>query len=493
MNHSVLFTNIGTLTPTRSPGPYRIAHFLREHEWDVEVIDYLQYWTLDELKKLTKTRVHTDTKFFGFSFMFYAKNLFPINFLAWLREEYPHIKIIVGGPNIWPYNHEYIDYLVGGYGEYALLELLRYLFGNGQRPQFLLRGGVKTIDATKAYPAYPMQSYMIKYQDRDFLHSYEWLGIEIARGCRFKCAFCNFPVLGVKEDHSRTADDFREQIQDAYDRFGISKYIVADETFNDRTDKVTKFADVVESVNFKPLFAGYLRADLLIRRPEEMAELLRMNFVSHFYGVETFHHEAGKAIGKGMHPDEMKAGLVQIKNYFKQNGSGKYRGTLGLIIGLPHEPVESIAQTKKWLLENWQGESYNPAALKIGTRGVSGVFNPASKMFEDYEKYGYREIENNGYAGIYKDDFLWANEHMTIFDAIDLYEDLEDMHSDPANNFTMRAMQGSRICDDSFFELHANDAARDMGHIQSAVHAYKQNKLNLNVTYVSHKQTAEVV
>lgn len=485
MTHCVLFTNIGTLTPTRSPGPYRIAHFLREQGWDAEVIDYLQYWSLEELKQLTRTRVHAGTKFFGFSFMFYAKDLFPVPFLVWLREEYPHIKIIVGGPNIWPYNHEYIDYLIGGYGEQALLALLVYLFSNGPRPQFLLRQGVKTIDATKAYPAYPMSSYMIKYEDRDFLQPYEWLGIELARGCRFKCAFCNFPVLGVKEDHSRTADDFREQMQDAYDRFGVSKYIVADETFNDRTDKITKFANVIEQLNFSPLFAGYLRADLLIRRPQEMAELLRMNFLGHFYGVETFHHEAGKAIGKGMHPDEMKDGLIRIKEYFKNNGSGRYRGTLGLIIGLPHEPIDSILQTKQWLLDYWQGESYNPAALKIGTRGVSGVFTPASKMFEEYEKYGYREIENNGYSGVYKDDFLWANEHMTIFDAIQLYEDFEDMHMDPTYTFGMRAMQGSRICDDSFFELHANQFARDTGRIHSVIHAYKQNKLNLNVGCVS--------
>ena len=38
----------------------------------------------------------------------------------------------------------------------------------------------------------------------------------------------------------------------------------------------------------------------------------------HFYGIESFNHKSAKAIGKGMHPDKVKQGLIDVKNYFKE-------------------------------------------------------------------------------------------------------------------------------------------------------------------------------
>ena len=103
--------------------------------------------------------------------------------------------------------------------------------------------GRPLLSANDQYSAFPMKSLNVIYEDRDYIQPYEWLGIEFARGCKFSCDFCNFPVLGVKGDYSRDADDFGIQIKDAYDRFGVTNYLVADETFNDRTEKIAKFAD----------------------------------------------------------------------------------------------------------------------------------------------------------------------------------------------------------------------------------------------------------
>ena len=66
-----------------------------------------------------------------------------------------------------------------------------------------------------------------------------------------------------------------------------------------RVEKITKFADVVEKLDFVPWFSAYIRADLLIARPRDREELLRMNLTGHYYGIETFNRESGKIIGKG--------------------------------------------------------------------------------------------------------------------------------------------------------------------------------------------------
>jgi hypothetical protein len=47
-----------------------------------------------------------------------------------------------------------------------------------------------------------------------------------------------------------------------------------------------------------------------VSRPNDREELLRMNFLGHWYGLETLDKTAGKAIGKGMDPDRLKQGIL---------------------------------------------------------------------------------------------------------------------------------------------------------------------------------------
>jgi len=270
---------------------------------------------------------------------------------------------------------------------------------------------------------------MIKYQDRDFIQPYEWLGVEFSRGCKFSCDFCNFPVLGVKGDYTRNSDDCYEQIMDAYDRFGVMNYTVVDETFNDRTEKITKFADVVDRLPFQPFFTGFMRGDLLISRPRDREELLRMNFLGHYYGIESFNTESARAVGKGMDGDRVKAGLLDVKNYFLTHGRQLYRATVSMIIGLPHESLESIHRSKAWFDEHWNDQHTRWYALAIA---VSELDLP-SKMSLDYKKYGYTVIKNSdaaektawdGSHGVQggKTYVDWKNDYMDRNKALEIQE-----------------------------------------------------------------------
>ena len=129
---------------------------------------------------------------------------------------------------------KYIDYYVRGFGETAVIELLKYMFSNGPRPKFVVPpiDGKKIIDANLSYPAFPMANLMVSYEDRDFIEPHESLTVETSRGCKFSCDFCSYPVLGVKTDHTRSADNLKQQLEENYNRFGTTKYIITDETFN---------------------------------------------------------------------------------------------------------------------------------------------------------------------------------------------------------------------------------------------------------------------
>jgi radical SAM superfamily enzyme YgiQ (UPF0313 family) len=388
MNHAVIF-NIHTFGPRRPAGAYRIASFLREHDWDIEVIEYANRFSIEELQEVARSRITSSTVFFGFSPFLQAWEDKFKKFTAWLKKTYPTVKLIIGSqarPRIEDSN---IDYFITGYGEKATLALLQSITGNTSVPVAFdpkYFGSKKVITANESYPSYPMKSLMIKYEDRDYIQPWEWLTIELTRGCKFKCSFCNFPVLGVKGDYSRDAEDFEIQLKDAYDRFGTKNYYITDETFNDYTEKVTKYADVVDRLPWKPYFTAFIRADLLVSRRNEWDELIRMGVFGHFYGVETMNHASGKAIGKGMSPDKLMPGLVNVKEYFLKHGA--YRGEISLIAGLPYETPETLQKTFKWIEDNWQGQAANMWPLEIP---INPTTDALSFMSANYKDFGYRE------------------------------------------------------------------------------------------------------
>lgn len=418
MNHALIF-NCHNIDASRPPGGYRIASFLREHGWDVEVIEWTQHWSLEELKELCKSRITDNTVFCGFSTFFSFWNDHLETFVGWLKSSYPDVKLVLGGQSRPRMLSKSIDYYIHGYGEFAILELCKSFTGNTPIEGIKfdpVYSDKKVISAIHSYPAYPMKSLLTKYENRDFLEPEEWLTMEFSRGCIFKCLYCNFPILGVKDDHTRDAEDFYVQMMDTYDRFGIKNYYMADETFNDYSSKIIKYADAAERLPFDPWFSGFVRADLLVSRPQDWEHFARLGVLGHYYGVETMNQETAKAIGKGMKVEKLQEGLIAAKNYFNTHGRKQYRGTISLVLGLPHETVESINKSFDWLSANWQGESQLAFPLEIPKQHNNNVM---STLGMNYEKYGYRIVPvtkpHQSFIHIkhITEPLNWENDHLT--------------------------------------------------------------------------------
>ena len=478
---------------SRTTGAHRIAYELRKNDWDCEVIDWTMWWTLEELQNFARNHISKDIKWIGFSHLFYTWNDQLEFFCKWLKAEYPGLYIF-SGSNAWPnIQSTQIDYYFQGYSEHAILALCKQLFSNGEAVKYHVDNkGRKVILPNKDYIAAPYRDPIIIYEDRDYIQSDEWLGIEFSRGCKFQCDFCNFPMLGVKGDYSRDADSVERQIKDAYHRFGVTRFVVTDETFNDRLSKIKKFADVSEALPFDPLFTGFLRGDLIVSKPKMREELLRMGFIGHYYGIESFNYETAKIVGKGMHPEKLQAGLIETKNYFLKYTNNHWRGEISLIVGLPHETESSIRQTKKWLIDNWKGQRFQPFAMDIPKEHE----DKNSLISLDFKKYGYSEMtpheitkkqvqrrtyyDHSPFASKFPENIIWKNEHMDVFDAVIMANELDMLAR--TKNFTIGAFRLAQVGLpqdlDALFALTIRQADKiEITDNAKCINKYKESKI----------------
>ncbi len=388
MKNAIILNESGNEIIRRTMGAYKIADMMRTDGWTVEVIDWVSRWDNEEIKMFIDSLPY-EISLIGISNLWMQDDMI-IDKIKFLKQNYPKAKILMGGPK--PYQRDFgADAMVFGYSEYALKPVLDWFFANGDVP----KGKYPTwapnsllVDANHDYKGLAIEKFNVKYHPNDFIKSHEALTLEMSRGCRFKCKYCNYAFLGVKDDHSRTEEDLYIEMMENYTKWGTTNYIISDDTFNDRDSKIERLARVVERLPFEPNFSCFIRLDLVISKPHQIDLLCRARCWAHFYGIETLHPLAAKAIGKGMHPDKIKAGLLWIKEEFMKR-LGVYRGTTGMIAGLPYEPVESWHEGLQWMRENW--DSFFYWGLHISTDQDNTT---QSDFSVDAKKYGYRLTEN---------------------------------------------------------------------------------------------------
>ncbi len=419
--NGLIFTSLGwEYSAERPSGAYRIAHHLRKTlSIDVEVIDRLPFWEESQIIQLINSRIiKNNIKWVGISITWLTQYNAYRSLISLLRTKYPEIKIVLGGQDIY-YKDLDADYFINGYGELAVVDVLKHAFSDGKLKGIPLNRGW-LINALHMYPAYPPEtvdgSYSIEYEDRDFLCPTDVLTIELERGCKFNCKYCSYPILGVKGDTSRSEEDIYRELQTNYDKWGITNYAIADETINSNDEKLKKLSLAVKRLSFKPNFTGFVRLDLLHSNVEQRELLLESRVWGHYYGVETFNHESGKIIGKGLHPDKNKQTALDMRKLFNKE-LGLYASTISMIAGLPRESYDSLNDSVKWFKENWMDQHWVFYPLTI-TKKISNQDGTIklSAMGEDFTKYGYEEIKESmidieNSSGAYPYSLEWKNEY----------------------------------------------------------------------------------
>ena len=99
---------------------------------------------------------------------------------------------MLGGAKIDFYLNAPVDYVIVGLAETETVDLLDSLSGRTRR----IFSRIIDHDRKAHNPCWDFRTSTTKYTSFDFIQPQETLNLEVARGCKFKCAYCSYPLIG---------------------------------------------------------------------------------------------------------------------------------------------------------------------------------------------------------------------------------------------------------------------------------------------------------
>jgi radical SAM superfamily enzyme YgiQ (UPF0313 family) len=415
------------LTLFRPLGPYQLAWFLREQGYNIQVIDFIFKFSEEQILTLVEQYVTLETKVVGISFMLGHQNpsMFAIikkfeAVLKKIKNRYPWVKIIVGGPAA-PYwsklhrNGTLFDFVFTGHAEDSVLSLMNHLYRKGPHPRFELVDGNKFVkESFVTENKFDITSCTHKWHKSDNIQPGETLPLELGRGCIFKCKFCRYPYIGKhKNDFNREMDCVKEELVDNYNNWGVTNYYIIDDTFNADQERLKAFHSMTQTLPFKINYATYLRADLIAAHPDSEQYLQESGLLGAFLGIESLNPEACKIIGK---PWSAKSARDFIPNLYHTTWGTEVSIVVGLICGIPPDTLAACKDTNQWAIDNklpaWV---WHPLSIERDVK-----IEHKSEFDIRAEEYGFKWKNNYGRT-------IWVTDYCDAETAKDWGDELTDL------------------------------------------------------------------
>lgn len=395
---------------TRGYGAHRLANHLRLNGYTTLVIDFASAMSFETWKSICKYAISENTKMLGFSTTWWPfRN--PVTNEAirellkfghedqdyqpgliedfangksqrWINEARQYssaLKVLLGGPKVNNYLDAPADHFVVGFGETQTIDLL-------SQPDRIWPKVIQH-DRTAAKCDWSWNESQTLYTEADFIKRKEYLTLETSRGCRFACKFCSYPLIGQKNmmNYMKSKDALYRELMDNYERWGVTDYRVADDTFNDSTAKLEYLLDVTRRLPFQIRTRAYVRLDVIAVDHSHISMLKELGICYAWVGIDSLHPTASKIIGKGMSADRRKETLLAMKKEW-----GRQTELIcSYIIGLPGEPSTSVEKSFTWLTSvNSPVDKVEFIPLRLNPQ-QDDVFTERSEFDLNYKKYGY--------------------------------------------------------------------------------------------------------
>lgn len=368
--------------------------------WDCVIQEHSVRW-INTIKE-------KDPSWVGMTIFSQRSKWITIRMCELIRENFPHIKIVVGGPfaeHTGPYVYKkgLADAYVIGEGENAIVSILK---GNNDVPG--VNGNppeqIDDLDTIPIpdYSDFHMDKYPTSWSDprikdenkmgTDFIY------ITGSRGCVRKCSFCDIQSVWPKFRY-RSGASIAKEMQIQNQAYGSKRFLFTDSLLNGSVKQLKDICSTLIDYQQQGIMKPVRWQGQFIARPEHqmdeevyaLMEQAGLKFVS--IGIES---------GSEKVRDDMKKMFDDTAMDFTFRMCAKYNIEMAwlLLVGYPTETEEEFQKTLDMLEKyNWINEKQLVRSVALGpTLDIV----PGSPLYWDQEKLGISWDEHNHW--VYKDN-----------------------------------------------------------------------------------------
>ena len=321
------------------------VRYLKKYcETQIEGIDIAEFSINDNISSILKKLCCSDARIYGFSCYIWNISM-VLDICSSLKKAKPEAVIILGGPEV-SYDaanllsiYSFINYIVIGEGEAAMIDLLRFLTaGKGNLPDIpgiAYRSG-ESIAITEPRPDIPdLDALPFPYDSFDGLDN-KIIYYETSRGCPFNCQYClSSTIRGVRY---LSMDRVRQDIK-SFAAAGIKQVKLVDRTFNCDLDRSMEIMQYIIDINPSANFHFEIAADLIDERFLEIVEKAPDGMFQFEIGVQSTNPKTLSEIKRKMDFDKVSHNVARLLSFKNAHIH------LDLIAGLPYEDMESFEKS----------------------------------------------------------------------------------------------------------------------------------------------------
>lgn len=370
-----------------------------------------------------------------------------------IKELVPDSKIILGGPHVTLMNtaakreikngleksdrattdieklKSIFDVLVCGDGEYTIFEALEMESGivdaDDRKSKYFLSNEQFSKLPLPARHLVDVDTYKYTIEGKKSTSLIAQLG------CPFKCSFCsgrNSPFL--RKIRQRSSDSIIEEMRQLYDLYGYTGFMFYDDELNvnkSLIELLNKITDLQYELGEEFRLRGFVKAELF--NDEQAAAMYRAGFRWLLTGFESGDERILKNIKK-MAKREDNTRAVEIA----KRHSLKVKALMS--VGHAGESIETIENTKNWLLEvepeefdctiitTYPGSPYFDDAVKVNDTYVYTSDLTGDKLYQasiDYlsELDYYKGDPEGGYVSYVWTDHISPEELVVARDSLE--------------------------------------------------------------------------
>ena len=161
---------------------------IHEKGHDATIIDWFTRWAEEDLKQAI-TVYQPDVIALSTPFEI-NDTMKQRKVLTWAKEEFPHLKIIIGGIREVE-GHEISDGLIDECFLGRSMKMFDLWLDNGDMSPYIV-GTNPMVYLNMEFDEIADKPIVPPFTDDDFYTEHDILGFELGVGCKFNCSFCNY-------------------------------------------------------------------------------------------------------------------------------------------------------------------------------------------------------------------------------------------------------------------------------------------------------------